>query len=66
MNKADKAAFKTGSIFGALGAIAIAPIATPVLWAALAYGTYKVARGAYNNAKLKDAPKGKPDENLFI
>ena len=66
MDNADKAAFKTGSIFGALGAIAIAPIATPVLWAALAYGTYKVVRGAYYNAKLKDAPKGKPDENLFI
>ena len=66
MDKADKAAFKTGSIFGALGAIAIAPIATPVLWAALAYGTYKVVRSAYYNAKLKDAPKGKPDENLFI
>jgi hypothetical protein len=66
MNKADKAAFKTGSIFGALGAIAIAPIATPVLWAALAYGNYKVARGAYNNAKLKDASQGKPDEDFFI
>jgi len=66
MDKADRAAFKTGSIFGALGAIAIPSIATPVLWAALAYGTYKVVRGAYYNAKLKDAPKGKPDENLFI
>lgn len=66
MDKADRAAFKTGSIFGALGAIAIAPIATPVLWAALAYGTYKVVCGAYYNAKLKDALKGKPDENLFI
>jgi hypothetical protein len=66
MDKADKAAFKTGSIFGALGAIAIAPIATPVLWAALAYGTYKVTKVAYNNAKLKDVPKGKPNENLFI
>ena len=66
MKPEDKAALKSGSIFGALGAIAIAPIATPVLWAALAYGTYKVARGAYYNAKLKDAPKGKPDENLFI
>ena len=66
MDKADKAAFKTGSICGALGAIAIAPIATPVLWAALAYGTYKVVCGAYYNAKLKDAPRGKPDEDLFI
>jgi hypothetical protein len=66
MNKAGKAAFKTGSIFGTLGAMAIAPIATPVLWAALAYGTYKVARGAYYNAKLKDAPKNKPDEDLFV
>jgi hypothetical protein len=66
MNKADKAAFKTGSIFGALGAMAIAPIATPVLWAALAYGTYKVARGAYYNAKLKDAPKDKPNEDFFV
>ena len=66
MKPEDKAALKAGSIFGALSAIAITPIATPVLWAALAYGTYKVARGAYNNAKLKDAPKGKPDENLFI
>lgn len=66
MDKADKAAFKTGGIFGALGAMAIAPIATPVLWAALVYGTYKVARTAYYNAKLKDAPKGKPDEDLFV
>ena len=66
MDSANKAAFKTGGIFGVLGAIAIAPIATPILWAALAYGTYKIARGAYNNAKLKDAPKGKPDEDLFV
>ena len=66
MDKAGRVAFKTGSIFGALGAIAIAPLATPVLWAALAYGTYKVARGAYYNAKLKDAPKGSSDEDLFI
>ena len=66
MDNAQKSALKTGGIFGALTALAVAPFATPVIWAALAYGTYKVTRNAYLNAKLNDALKGKPDEDLFI
>jgi len=66
MNKAEKSALKTGGIFGTLGAVVILPFATPVLWAALAYGTYKVARTAYYNAKLDGTPKDKTDEDLFV
>jgi len=66
MDNAEKSALKTGGIFGAITALAVAPFATPVIWAAVAYGTYKVARNAYRNVKLDEASKGKPDDNLFI
>lgn len=59
MNKADKSAVKAGGIFGLLGAVAVAPVATPAVWAALAYGTYHVAKTAYRNAKLKESSNGK-------
>ena len=67
MNNAQKSAAKTGGIFGLIGAAAIAPIATPVLWGALVYGTYRIAKAAYRNAKLKDAPGGQPiEDDLFF
>jgi hypothetical protein len=66
MDNAEKSALKTAGIFGAITAVAVAPFATPIIWAAVAYGTYTVARNAYNNAKLKDAPKGKPEDDFFI
>ena len=66
MDNAAKSALKTGGLFGTITALAVAPFATPVIWAAVAYGTYKVAKTAYNNARFKEAPKGKTDDNLFI
>ena len=66
MDNAAKSALKTGGFFGAITALAVVPFATPVIWAAVAYGTYKVAKTAYNNARFKEAPKGKTDDNLFI
>jgi hypothetical protein len=54
MDKPTKAAIRTGSIFGGLGALAIIPFAaTPVAWLALAYGTYYVAKTAYYEEKFK-------------
>lgn len=59
MNNPQKTAIKSGGIFGLLGASVIAPVATPVLWAALAYGTYRFAKAAYQNAKLRE-PSQRP------
>ena len=67
MDNAQKTALKSGSIFGLVGAAAIAPVATPVIWAALVYGTYRFAKAIYRNAKLNELPPGGYEEdNLFF
>jgi len=67
MDHAHKTALKSGSIAGLIGAAVVAPIATPVVWAALAYGTYRFAKAAYQRARLKDAPQGQLNEDdLFF
>jgi len=66
MDNAQKFTLKSASVFGTLGAIVIAPIATPVLWAALAYGTYRFASSVYRTAKLKEAPRAEPSEDTWF
>ena len=52
MKPEHKAMFKYGGSFGLVGAGLLAVVGTTVAWAALAYGTYKVSKAAYQNAKL--------------
>ena len=51
MKPEHKAVLKVGGAFGLLGASILALVGTPVAWAALVYGTYRVSRAAYQDAK---------------
>ena len=51
MKPEHKAVLKVGGTFGLLGAIYLGLVGTPVSWAVLAYGTYRVSRAAYQDAK---------------
>ena len=51
MKPEHKAVLKVGGTFGLLGAIYLGLVGTPVAWAVLAYGTYRVSRAAYQDAK---------------
>jgi hypothetical protein len=51
MKPEHKAVLKTGGTFGLLGAGLLATVGTPVAWAALAYGTYRLSKSAYQEAK---------------
>jgi hypothetical protein len=53
MKPEHKAVLKVGGSFGLLGASVLALVGTPVAWAALAYGTYRVSRAAYQEAKSR-------------
>jgi len=66
MNNSQKSTLKAAGIFGVVGAAVIAPIATPVLWAALAYGTYRFAKATYQTARLKEAPPEEPTEDNWF
>ena len=53
MKPEHKAMFKYGGSFGLVGAGLLAAVGTPVAWAALAYGTYKVSKAAYQDARQR-------------
>lgn len=67
MKPEQKTAVKAAGTFGLFSAGVFAFVGHPVVLAALVYGTYRVARLAYNEekirAKLRDASK---DYDLFV
>jgi hypothetical protein len=66
MKPEQKVALTVGGTFGLLGAGLLAVVGSPVAWAALAYGTYKVSKAAYQGAKHDakiQASKEDPDSS---
>jgi hypothetical protein len=53
MKPEHKAVLKTGGTFGLLGAGLLATVGSPAAWFALAYGTYKLSKAAYQDAKKR-------------
>ena len=68
MKSEEKAAIATAGTFGLIGAGVLAVVGNPVAWGALAYATYRIAKGAYANAKSYAKLKGQEDQDtdLFI
>ena len=67
MKPEHKAALKTAGPIGLVGAGLLLTIGNPAAWAALAYGTYRIGRAAYRDAKDRatlDASAKDPD--LFV
>ena len=68
MDNAEKAAIKAGSATAILGSVAAALLANPVCWAAVLYGTYRVGKAAYRQAKYNAEAKARredPDLPIF-
>lgn len=65
---ARTAAIGAGGTFGLVGAAVVAAVAHPLAWVALGYGTYKIAKLAYREAKNsgKLPTKSNPDDDLFV
>jgi len=61
MDSADKAAIAAGATTALVGSALIAAMSTPVAWAALAYGTYRMSKLAYQ--EFKRPAKLKPHED---
>ena len=65
MDSADKAAIVAGITTASLGSVLVATMATPVGWAALAYGTYRMAKLAYQEAKRHATVKEHEDDSWW-
>jgi hypothetical protein len=67
MKPEHKAVIKTAGPFGLIGAGLLLTVGNPVAWVALAYGTYRVGRAAYRNAKpCATLDPSTKDPNLFV
>lgn len=65
---ARTAAAGAAGTFGLVGAAVVAAVAHPLAWVALGYGTYKIAKLAYREAKNsgKMSNKSGADDDLFV
>ena len=66
MDTAKKEALKTSGIAGLVTSALVAPIATPAIWGLVAYGTYRLAKAVYRNAKLKELQQGQVIEDQWF
>jgi hypothetical protein len=67
MKPEEKAAIKDGAATAAIASAAALVIGSPVCWAAVLYGTYRVARSAYRRTKYRDTLHSRDqDTDLFI
>jgi hypothetical protein len=67
MKPEEKAAIKDGATTAAIAGAAALVIGNPVCWAAVLYGTYRMARSAYKRAKYRDTLHDRgQDPDLFI
>lgn len=66
MNNADKAAIIAGSTTALVGAAIIAAAGTPVAWAALAYGTYRMSKQAHDVVKNRSKPKTQEEDSWHV
>jgi hypothetical protein len=65
MNSEQKAAFRASSTAALVGGIVALVVAHPLTWAALAIGTYKIGRDAYNRSKHRSQPNHLPEEDTW-
>jgi uncharacterized protein (DUF2062 family) len=67
MKHEEKAALQAGSTAALIGGAVALAVANPLTWVALAYGTYKIGKYAYQEAKLRGTlGKDQEDDQLFI
>lgn len=65
MKPEKKAAVKAAGATALLAGTIAARMTTPVAWAAVLYGAYRIGKTAYQAAKDKQLPRSR-DEDLFI
>jgi hypothetical protein len=65
MDSADKVAIVAGGATALLGSVLIASAATPVAWAALAYGTYQIAKRTHKVMSAPPKIKSSEDDSWY-
>jgi len=67
MKPEEKAAIKDGAATAAIAGVVALAIGSPVCWAGVLYGTYRMARSAYKRSKYRDTLHDRgQDADLFI
>ena len=66
MNNADKAAIIAGGTTALLGAALVAAIGTPVAWAAVAYGTYRMSKQTHRAVQDRNKTNAKEEDSWHV
>ena len=65
MDSADKVAIAAGGATALLGSWLVASAAMPVAWAALAYGTYRIAKKTHKVMTIPPKIKAHEDDSWY-
>ena len=65
MDSADKAAIAAGIATASVGSVLVTLMSTPVGWAAVAYGTYRMAKLTYQEAKRRASLSEREDDSWW-
>jgi len=66
MKPEEKAALKTGFTTAVIGGLFATAIANPIAWIAVAYGSYKMGKTAYQTVKKGGTVSSSEEDNLFL